>query len=60
MGMTTDVDTPNDSLMIAAALRSVQSEHSFQLVSERGAERFSYTIGIMDSPWLPSGHPTGK
>ena len=60
MCMTADVDTPNDSLMIAAALRSVQSGHSFQIESERGAERFSYIIGIMDSTWLPSGHATGK
>ena len=60
MGMTSDVDTPNDNLMISATLRSVQSGHSVQIESERGAERFSYTTGIMDSPWLPSGHPTGK
>ena len=31
MGMTSEVDTPNDSLMISATLRSVQSGHSVQI-----------------------------
>ena len=31
MGMTSDVDTPNENLMISATLRSVQSGHSVQI-----------------------------